>query len=158
MTSTPDLTSAAADRLEQAAFNHIPTPPVRELLGATDVAAAYAVQDEVSRRRRARGGVVVGRKIGLTSPAVQRQLGVDQPDFGVLFADMAYADGAEVPMSSLLQPKVEPLPSSSPLCCPTLCRHSHRQNADPVEPATKTLAKPAASRTFGSLAKPAVIG
>ena len=107
MTSTSKLILTAADWLEQAAHAGTPTPPVRDLLGATDVAAAYAVQDEVNLRRRARGGVVVGRKIGLTSPAVQKQLGVDQPDFGVLFADMAYADGAEVPMSGLLQPKVE---------------------------------------------------
>ncbi len=100
-------TLAAADRLEQALHTREPTPPVRDILGSTDVTAAYAVQDELNLRRVAGGAIAVGRKIGLTSPAVQKQLGVDQPDFGVLFDDMGYADGAEVPTSGLLQPKVE---------------------------------------------------
>jgi 2-keto-4-pentenoate hydratase len=107
MSSTTATTLAAADRLEQAQRTRRPTPPVRDLLGSTDIAAAYAVQDELNLRRRARGAQVVGRKIGLTSPAVQKQLGVDQPDFGVLFDDMVYADGAHVPATLLLQPKVE---------------------------------------------------
>jgi len=111
MTSTTMVPTAAiqqaADRLISAAKTGTPCPPVRDLIGGTDVAAAYAVQERVTAVRRAAGASIVGHKIGLTSPAVQQQLGVDRPDFGLLFDDMGYADGADVPMDRLLQPKVE---------------------------------------------------
>jgi 2-keto-4-pentenoate hydratase len=100
-------TRDAADRLLAAASNGRPCPPVRDLIGADDVAAAYAVQQLVNEARIGAGARVVGRKIGLTSEAVQQQLGVDRPDFGVLFDDMAHADGDVLPTGRLLQPKVE---------------------------------------------------
>ncbi|WP_031033779.1 2-keto-4-pentenoate hydratase [Streptomyces sp. NRRL F-5650] len=102
-----DAVARAADRLLRAAADRVPCPPVRDLIGSDDVKAAYAVQELLTARRLEAGGRVTGRKIGLTSPAVQQQLGVDQPDFGVLFADMRVADGASVPVGELLQPKVE---------------------------------------------------
>ncbi|MEU3492136.1 fumarylacetoacetate hydrolase family protein [Kitasatospora cineracea] len=105
--SAPDAVTAAADRLLAAQAAGVPCPPVRDLIGRTDVHAAYAVQQRVVRARTAAGGRVAGRKIGLTSPAVQAQLGVDRPDFGVLFADMQYPDGAAVPADSILQPRAE---------------------------------------------------
>lgn len=49
----------------------------------------------------------MGRKIGLTSKVVQARPRVDQPDFGMLFADMAYGDGEAIPAGLLIQPKVE---------------------------------------------------
>ena len=84
-----------------------PTAPVRDLLG-DDVDAAYDVQE--ARRcasLESAGNPRVGRKVGLTSVAVQRQLGVDQPDFGVLLADMDATGMAEVPSGRLLQPRIE---------------------------------------------------
>ena len=107
----PDAVSPAvvkaADLLAEATRTGVACPPVRDLLDVADLATAYAVQQLNVRRGVAAGRRVVGRKIGLTSPAVQRQLGVDQPDFGALFADMAVPDGGEVPVGRLLQPKVE---------------------------------------------------
>ncbi|MFT4288530.1 2-keto-4-pentenoate hydratase [Nocardioides sp.] len=106
-TNVPDTVTAAADRLRTAAATATPVEPVRDLIGRDDVAAAYAVQELLTRERVAAGARIVGRKIGLTSAAVQAQIGVDQPDFGVLFDDMAYADGDTIAYASVLQPRVE---------------------------------------------------
>ena len=102
-----DVVPEAFDRLSKAQRTGVPCPPVRDLIGAADVELAYAVQQQLTERRLADGGRVVGRKIGLTSPAVQKQLGVDRPDFGVLFADMDVSDLPEVPSERLLQPRTE---------------------------------------------------
>ncbi|WP_344511730.1 2-keto-4-pentenoate hydratase [Dactylosporangium maewongense] len=96
---------AAADRLEQAARTGVPCEPVTDLIGGTDIGVAYTVQSILTARRLAGGARIVGRKIGLTSAAVQRQVGVDRPDFGVLFDDMLC--GPSVSMERLLQPKAE---------------------------------------------------
>src|SRR6266702_3955083 len=97
----------AAERLASATATGVPTSPVRDLLGDSDQRIAYAVQDALTAGRLAGGAKIVGRKIGLTSPAVQQQLGVHTPDTGILFDDMEVPDGATVPGGRLLQPKVE---------------------------------------------------
>lgn len=98
---------AAADRLTRALRSGTPCAPVRDLIGTSDVQAAYAVQQQVIAARRAQGARITGRKIGLTSPAVQAQLGVDRPDFGILLDEMDVSGLAEVPMGRLMQPKIE---------------------------------------------------
>jgi 2-keto-4-pentenoate hydratase len=106
--AAPPAVVKAADLLAEAARTGAACPPVRDLFDdGGDLETAYAVQQLNVRRDLDVGRRIVGRKIGLTSPAVQRQLGVDRPDFGALFADMAVPDGGEVPVGRLLQPKVE---------------------------------------------------
>jgi len=95
----------AAERLRAARVSGSTCEPVTDLLG--DVADAYAAQEINTERRLATGGRLVGRKIGLTSVAVQAQLGVDQPDYGMLFAEMSVDEGADVPSGALISPRVE---------------------------------------------------
>lgn len=97
----------AAQTLREVIESRQPCAPLHETLPHDDLAAAYAIQEINTNHWLAGGRRLSGRKIGLTSRAVQTQLGVDQPDYGMLFADMAYGDAEEVPMARLLQPKVE---------------------------------------------------
>jgi 2-keto-4-pentenoate hydratase len=71
------------------------------------LATAYAVQQSITQRKLDQGARLVGRKVGLTSLAVQKQLGVDSPDFGALFDDMSVCDGEEIAWSRVIQPKAE---------------------------------------------------
>lgn len=95
-----------ATRLRDA-YRRGAVPPLRDGLDPQDAAGAYAVQAINTRFWTNAGRRIVGRKIGLTAAAVQAQLGVDQPDFGVLFDDMQVADGGILDATRLLQPKAE---------------------------------------------------
>jgi 2-keto-4-pentenoate hydratase len=100
--------SEVADRLSTARRTGRATAPVRHALPPGDIAAAYAVQQLNVARLVAAGHRRVGRKIGLTTDVVQRQLGVNEPDFGVLFEAMDYGgSGAVVRLGDLIAPRIE---------------------------------------------------
>ncbi|RYH02645.1 2-oxo-hepta-3-ene-1,7-dioic acid hydratase [Salipiger sp. IMCC34102] len=72
-----------------------------------DLDDAYAVQTAISKAKHAQGRSVIGWKIGLTSKAMQSALGIDIPDSGILFDDMAFAHGATVPAGRFIAPRIE---------------------------------------------------
>lgn len=96
----------AADLLYAAHETKTAIAPLCEQF-ALDIDDAYAIQDHNTQRWLDAGRILSGRKIGVTSKAVQTQLGVDQPDYGMLFSDMAFADGETISMDHLLQPRIE---------------------------------------------------
>ena len=100
-----DLTSAA-EHLRNA-YAGEPIAPLRGVLAPDDAEAAYQVQKINTDFWVNQGRRIAGRKIGLTSPAVQKQLGVDQPDYGVLFTDMQIDNNGVLDPQRAIQPKVE---------------------------------------------------
>ena len=81
----------------RAAYVTAPIPPIRTQLAFQEVDTAYEIQEANTGYWLALGRRIVGCKIGLTSPAVQKQLGVDRPDFGILFADMQVPEERDDP-------------------------------------------------------------
>lgn len=105
--SKEQIIQQAADALALARATRQPIAPLAGRFDLSGIEDAYAVANVNTRARIASGRRIVGTKIGLTSKAVQQQLGVDQPDFGMLFDDMEFAHGSDVPTSALIQPKIE---------------------------------------------------
>ncbi|MEJ5988406.1 fumarylacetoacetate hydrolase family protein [Ramlibacter sp. PS3R-8] len=103
----PTAVQDAAQALRRARAQRLTIARISETHGIAGAEEAYAVAAVNTQARLAEGRRIVGKKVGLTSLAVQKQLGVDQPDFGVLFDDMEYLNGQDVPMARLIQPKVE---------------------------------------------------
>jgi 2-keto-4-pentenoate hydratase len=98
----------AAQRLLTAYETHTPIPPLTSDFSDLTVEDAYAIQLEQVKRWTADGRTVVGHKVGLTSAAMQKQLGVTEPDFGHLLADFVYSEHEPIPAGRFLQPRVEP--------------------------------------------------
>jgi 2-oxo-3-hexenedioate decarboxylase len=107
------ITLDAAEIERLAAFLHDAEMQVREVGKITDqlpeltLADAYAIQSAIFRRKHAAGERLAGRKMGLTSPAKMKQMGVARPIHGFLTAQGCLPDGAAVPMQYLIHPKVE---------------------------------------------------
>ncbi|MGB1252677.1 MAG: fumarylacetoacetate hydrolase family protein [Candidatus Promineifilaceae bacterium] len=68
---------------------------------------AYAISGAVAARQQAAGSKLVGYKVGLTSTAMRRSSGIDEPDYGYLFEEFLYQDGAKIPHAAFCVPRVE---------------------------------------------------
>lgn len=107
-TTRNELLHQLAQELLTATETLVPVAPLRDRLEGMSLADAYAIQTIQLNKHAADGRVLAGRKVGLTSLAMQQQLGVDSPDFGFFFTDMVFSDGDSIPASSFISPKVEP--------------------------------------------------
>lgn len=107
MALSAERIEALAELLDQADQNRSPITPLTAAHPDLTANEAYQIQLAWVRRRMARGARVVGKKIGLTSHAMQSMLGVFEPDYGHVLDTMMIPPGEPVPMSELLQPKVE---------------------------------------------------
>ncbi|WP_109528040.1 2-keto-4-pentenoate hydratase [Nocardia aurea] len=102
-----DRAAAAASLLGAYNDGH-PVEPLTEKYSDLTLDDAYAIQLlQIDERLRA-GATVKGHKVGLTSAAMQKQLGVDQPDFGHLLEGMFHIEHTAIPADIYLQPRIEP--------------------------------------------------
>lgn len=105
--SNASIAQQAAAKLFKAAQTKQVCKPLRDQIGTEDLSLAYQIQKINNDLKKEAGARAVGCKIGLTSKAVQKQLGVDQPDFGVLFDNKEVLHGDIIPWADMMQPKAE---------------------------------------------------
>ncbi len=97
-----------AEHLENCELEAKDTLKITDEFPDMDWDDAYAIQDEIRRRKEARGTKIVGLKAGLTSYAKMKQMGVETPCFGFITDYGCVAEGGTVKVSELIHPKVEP--------------------------------------------------
>ncbi len=106
------LTQPQVDEIAQTLLNaeegRRQVPQIIQSFSSLSLEEAYAVQLALIRRRQGGERVIVGKKVALTNPAVQRVLNVNQPVFGHLMSDMIVRDGEPISCSLLTQAKIEP--------------------------------------------------
>jgi 2-oxo-hept-3-ene-1,7-dioate hydratase len=97
----------AANRLDQAEETRTPIPQLSLQHPDMTIEDAYAVQRAWTELKLAEHRRVLGRKIGLTSRAMQQSVNINEPDYGAIFDDMFFGDGAEIPLQQFIAPRVE---------------------------------------------------
>lgn len=104
---TPEEIERWAAALDEAERTRAPIGQISKAHPAMTLEDGYAIQRAWVTMKAARGDRPIGRKIGLTSRAMQMAVGVDEPDFGALLESMVFADGAVIPADRFIRPRVE---------------------------------------------------
>ena len=107
MAMTADEIRRAAERLHRAEQTRTQIRQVSQDHPDITIDDAYAIQKAWIETKVAEGRAVKGHKIGLTSKAMQSALNIDEPDSGILFDDMFFADGGLVPSDRFIATRVE---------------------------------------------------
>jgi 2-keto-4-pentenoate hydratase len=142
MTLTAAQRSRVALLLRTAEQHRHPVGRISLAYPALDVEDAYAIQQENLTHRLGKGGVPAGRKIGLTSQAMQRLLGVGEPDYGYLLDTMIHADRAVLDPAAFCAPRIEPeiaFRLHRPLRGPGVVAEQVRNAAEAIAPALEVV-------------------
>ena len=107
MTVDSETVHQIAHELIDAEANHAPVPPITDRYPDFNIADAYEVQRTVIDHRLGEGRKIIGKKVGLTSKAMQQALGVSEPDYGMLLDGVLIENGADYATGQLLQPRIE---------------------------------------------------
>lgn len=102
-----EMIARYGDELYQALLQRAPIAPLTEREPAMSIEDAYRIQQRMVARRLEAGETVIGKKIGVTSRAVQQMLDVHQPDFGWLLSGMRVDDGGTVHLDTMIAPRAE---------------------------------------------------
>jgi len=128
---TDEQARAFANDLYTARRDRVPIAPFTEAMPDLGMLDGYAIQEHLVKLLIADGEVISGYKLGLTSLAMQKLLGVDQPDFGPVFASTVYRDGVEIPVDRFISPRIEAeigvilnRDLTGPLCTPADARRA----------------------------------
>ncbi len=107
-TITPDqFCEEIANQLLEAERSLKPIAPLTETYPEISVQQAYQIQLAQIQQKVKQGARVIGKKIGLTSKAMQEMVGVSEPDYGHLLDTMSYVDGEIIDIGQFIEPKVE---------------------------------------------------
>jgi 2-keto-4-pentenoate hydratase len=98
----------SARSLYRAERSRVPIAPLSETYPNLTPVQSYAIQNAWLDLLRKEGAHVVGQKIGLTSKAMQEQLGVNEPDYGFILDSMVLPSGSVLPRGAFLLPRIEP--------------------------------------------------
>ncbi len=107
MAIDPENLQAAAKAIRQARLDRCPIEPISITHGITTAEQAYRIAQINHPFQHQAQGRVTGKKVGLTAKSVQLQLGITEPDYGLLFAGMEHLDHDDVPFDAFIAPKVE---------------------------------------------------
>src|SRR6478736_6842257 len=103
----PDVIAALAAELAEADRSHSVIPRITARYPEATVEDSYAIQAVWRDKNLAAGRRLVGRKIGLTSKAMQQATGITEPDYGVMFDDTVYDSGADIPVAHFSNVRIE---------------------------------------------------
>jgi len=103
----PPKVEQYADALLAAERDRVPIPPLTDTWPAMSLLEAYAIQERIVAARLAAGETIVGWKVGLTSKAMQDQLGVDQPDYAPILSGWFPLEGEPIPFDALIAARGE---------------------------------------------------